>query len=178
MAGRWRRLGTWRHRVVRVARFGTAVDRLWARQRQELAVTTVRDASYLNWRYADRPDVAYTLLQLESRLSGRVRGIAVLRFGWFDEPIAPVLELLVPAGDRAALHLLLGSCHDLAREQGLGSMRIWMPSGTALHPALLAAGYAEEATPFLLTKLADPDLARANAMRTRWSYSMGDSDIY
>lgn len=179
----WRSAGqgswqSWRHRVVRVPRFGAGVERLWAELRGEIGVAIVRDDHYLNWRYTDRPDVDYILLQLESRITGRVRGVAVLRFGWFDEPIAPLLELLVPARDETALRLLLGACHDLARQQGLGSTRLWMPRGTALHPALIALGYAEEETPFLLTQVADPDSGRTAAMRARWSYAMGDSDIY
>ena len=169
---------SWRHRVVRVPRFGAAVEPLWRALRGELGVGIVRDARYLNWRYADCPDVGYTLLQVESRITGRVVGVAVLRFGWFDEPIAPLLELLVPARDQAALRLLLGACHDLARERGLSSVKAWIPEATPLHPSLLAHDYAVEDTPFLLTQIADTDLRRAAAMRQRWSYSMGDSDIY
>lgn len=169
---------TWRHRVVRVTRFGTAVEPLWKRLRRELGVAIVRDARYLDWRYADCPDVAYTLLRVESRLTGRVLGVAVLRFGWFDEPVAPLLELLVPAREGAALRLLLGACHDLARERGLAALRTWLPSTAALHPVLTGLGYAPEETPFLLTQIADRDIARAAVLRARWSYSMGDSDIY
>lgn len=176
VAGSWE---TWRHRVVRVERFAPAIDRLWQRRlRHEAGVAIVRDTSYLNWRYADCPDVRYVLLTVESRLTGRPLALAVLRFGWFDEPIAPLVELLVPERERDALRLLLGACHDLAREQGLTSVKAWIPPGTALHPQLLELGYGEEETPFLLTRIADADQRRAAAMRARWTYSMGDSDIY
>ena len=170
---------SWRHRVRRVERFPAALDRLWERAlRPEAGVTIVKDASYLNWRYADCPDVAYVRLLAESRLTGRPLGAAVLRLGWFAEPIAPLVELLVPSRDAAVLRLLLGACHDLAREQGLWSVKAWLPRGTALHAPVVALGYVEEETPFLLTRIADPDRVRAAAMRARWSYSMGDSDIY
>lgn len=170
---------TWRHRVRRVERFPATLDRLWQRAlRPEAGVTIVKDARYLNWRYADCPDVEYVLLLAESRLTGRARGAAVLRFGWFAEPIAPLVELLVPSGDAAVLRLLLGAVHDLAREHGLWSVKTWLPRGTALHAPVAALGYVDEETPFLLTQIADPDRARAHAMRERWSYSMGDSDIY
>ena len=174
--GAWRTL---RDRVRRVERFPAGVDRFWENTiRPGVGVAIARDRRYLNWRYADCPDVAYTLLVAESRLTGRTHGVAVLRSGWLDERIAPLCELLVPPGDRELLTLLLGAVHDLAREDGLGSVLTWMPRGTARHDALLDLGYAEEDTPFLLTQIADPNAARAAAMRARWTYSMGDSDIY
>jgi hypothetical protein len=170
---------TWRHRVRRVDRFPASVDRLWQRAlRPEAGVSIVKNRRYLDWRYADCPDVAYLRLVVESRLTGRALGVAVLRLGWFAEPIAPLLELLVPVRERAALRLLLGACHDLAREQGLWSVKAWLPHGTALHDAVTELGYVDEETPFLLTQMADPDRARAAAMRARWSYAMGDSDVY
>lgn len=175
-AGAWR---TGRERVRRVQRFPVGVDRFWQRTIAPGAgVSIVRDRRYLNWRYADCPDVDYALLVAESRITGRTHGVAVLRFGWFAERIAPLCELLVPGDDRTVLALLLGACHDLAREHDLASVLTWAPPGTALHPALLALGYVEEETPFLLTQIADANTARAAALRTRWSYTMGDSDIY
>lgn len=174
--GSWRTL---RDRVRRVERFPRGVDRFWETSvRPEAGVAIARDRRYLNWRYADCPDVDYALLVAESRLTGRTHGVAVLRFGWFADDVAPLCELLVPSGTREVIALLVGACHDLAREHGLASALCWMPRGTALHPALLDLGYVEEETPFLLTQIADANAARAAAMRARWSYSMGDSDIY
>lgn len=167
-----------RRRVVRVARFGRGVDRLWERLAPESGAAIVRDARYLNWRYADCPDTAYALLQVETRLTGQVLGAAVLRFGWFDEKLAPLLELLAPPGDPATLGLLVGACHDLAREHRLDAVKTWIPAGAPLHPALRALGYAVEETPFLLTRIAERDPRRAAALRRLWTYSMGDSDIY
>lgn len=175
-AGSWR---TWRDRVRCVERFPLGVDRFWeSTVRPGIGVAIARHRRYLNWRYADCPDVGYTLLVAESRLTGRTHGAAVLRFGWLDEPVAALCELLVPGGNRELLTLLLGAVHDLAREERLAAVLTWMPRDTTLHPALLDLGYAEEDTPFLLTRLADVNAARADAMRARWTYSMGDSDIY
>lgn len=169
---------TWRHRVVQVERFDVSIDHLWRRLVPPTGVSVVRDARYLNWRYADCPDVRYALLQVESRFTGRPLGLAVLRFGWFEEPIAPLVELVVPADETAALALLLDACRELARERGLASLLTWAPRGTALHPVLRGSGWSEEETPFLLTQIADPDPARAAALRDAWTYSMGDSDVY
>jgi hypothetical protein len=174
-AGPRRRL---RFRVDRVARFGEAVDALWSRLRSGLGVAAVRDARYLNWRYADCPDVAYALLQATDRWTGRVAGLAVLRFGWFDEPIAALVDWLVPAQDTAVAGALLAECHAQARASGCRSMRTWLPPGTEANRAVVSLGYVPEETPFLLTTLADSDRERSRLMKSQWFYTMGDSDIY
>lgn len=177
-AGAPRGWHAWRHRVVQVRRFAASVDHLWRRLVPAGGVSVVRDARYLNWRYADCPDESYALLQVESRLARRPLGLAVLRFGWFEEKIAPLVELIVPPEETAALALLLDACGALARDHGLESVLTWAPRGTALHPVLLGMGWGEEETPFLLTQIADDDTVRAAALRTAWTYAMGDSDVY
>lgn len=174
-AGRWTRL---RIRVDRVARFGDGAEALRRRVQSELGVAAVRDPRYLNWRYADCPDVAYTLLQATERWTGRVAGLAVLRFGWFDEPIAALVDWLVPARDTAVAGALLAECHARARANGCRSMRTWLPPSTDAHRALVSVGYVPEETPFLLTTIADSDRERARLMKAQWFYTMGDSDIY
>jgi hypothetical protein len=171
----WTRL---RHRVETVARFGGGAAALWERTRTELGVAAVRDPRYLNWRYADCPDVDYTLLQVRDRWTRRVAGLAVLRFGWFEEPIAALVDWLVPARATAAAGALLAACHAHARASGCRSVRTWLPPSTAAHRVLAAFGYEREETPFLLTTLADADRERARLMKSRWFYTMGDSDIY
>src|SRR5690606_27258349 len=132
----------------------------------------VRDARYLSWRYLDCPSIAYTALRAVERGTGRTGGIAVLRFGWFDEPIAPIVEWLVPARDRAVAGRLLAACHDLAREHGCRSVKTWIPASAAAHETVASFGYERNATPFLLTTLRDQDRARAQAMQSSWYYTM------
>lgn len=177
----WRptwRSGALRVRVRRVARCPAAVDELWARTRPELGVAVRRDRRYLDWRYADCPDVDYSILVAESRLGGRLLGLAVLRFGWFDQPIATVVDLLVPSAERAALAALLAACHERARARGLAAVKLWMPPGTALHGALRELGYTVEETPFLLNIRTGWHPERDALLRAGWYYTMGDSDIY
>ncbi|MFO0985658.1 MAG: GNAT family N-acetyltransferase, partial [Planctomycetota bacterium] len=91
----------------RVPRFGAAVDALWERAKATITTATIRDAAYLNWRYADHPDVEHLLLEVSDDRSGELLGIAVLREGGWDDSIVSILECLVPARDRDDAERLL-----------------------------------------------------------------------
>jgi hypothetical protein len=172
---RWR---SWRHRLARVARFDDSIDRLWTRCLPEFSLAAIRNARYLNWRYADCPDVEYAPIVATDRLTGRVTGMAVIRFGWFDEPVAPLVDWLVPSRDEAVCLSLLGACHDLARARGLTSTMAWFPASTPQHRFLLSLGYRQEATPFLMSVRGHPGESRLGYLKGPWYYTMGDSDIY
>jgi hypothetical protein len=167
-----------RFRIEPVDRFGEEVDRLWARVEPDVGVATVRDAGYLNWRYADCPDVRYTMLAARRRFGGGLAGIAVLRLGIADQSIACLVDWLTPSGDAVVADLLLRHCERRSREAGMTQLQAWFaPSGwTAQH--LLRRGYRSEPTLYhlvALTKVPEVSLDRVNA---RWYYTMGDSDIY
>ena len=65
---------TWRE----IERFGERHDALWACAAQSLACATVRDASYLNWKYVDRP--GQTFLRLELLEGDALVGVAIWMF--------------------------------------------------------------------------------------------------
>src|SRR5262245_34596502 len=53
--------------VKPVARFGGECDALWQCVAPTFRIAIVRDARYLNWRYADAPDRRYRLLECRER---------------------------------------------------------------------------------------------------------------
>lgn len=166
-----------RFRVEPVDRFGGDVDRLWAQVRPSLGIAAVRDARYLNWRYADCPDVRYTLLTVHRRFTGGLAGIAVLRLGCADRSIACLADWLVPDGAIPAAQALLSHCESVAREAGMTQLQAWFrPSGWPAQ-LFLQRGYRSEPAIYhlvALTRTPDISLERVN---TQWYYTMGDSDI-
>ncbi|PWB47473.1 MAG: hypothetical protein C3F12_05765 [Candidatus Methylomirabilota bacterium] len=167
-----------RFRVEPVDRFGEDVDRLWTQVGPSVGVATVRDAGYLNWRYADCPDVRYILLAARRRFGGSLAGIAVLRLGIADQSIAFLVDWLVPDGALPVAQALLAYCETAAREAGMTQLQAWFrPSGWPTQ-LLLERGYRSEPTLYhlvALTKTPEISLERVNA---QWYYTMGDSDIY
>ncbi|MBI2883479.1 MAG: GNAT family N-acetyltransferase [Candidatus Methylomirabilis oxyfera] len=172
---------SWRARcfcVEPVDRFGEDVDRLWAQMRPRVGVATVRDSGYLNWRYADCPDVRYTVLTVRRRFGGDLAGVAVLRLGIADQSVAFLVDWLVPPGDTVVADLLLRHCEQRSREAGMTQLQAWFrPSGWPTQ-LLLQRGFRSEPTIYhlvALTKIPEISLERLNA---QWYYTMGDSDIY
>lgn len=167
-----------RFRIEPVDRFCEDVDRLWAQVRPSVGVATVRDAGYLNWRYADCPDVRYILLAARRRLSGGLVGIAVLRLGIADQPIACLVDWLVPDGAIPAAQALLSHCETVARKAGMTQLQAWFrPSGWPTQ-LLLQRGYRSEPTLYHLVALTKTPEISLEWVNSRWYYTMGDSDIY
>jgi hypothetical protein len=64
-----------------VASLPDDTDALWARVRDDFDVATVRDRTYLDWRFARRPGSPYRVLALRDA-NGTLAAIAVLRHDW------------------------------------------------------------------------------------------------
>src|SRR5262249_52294477 len=62
--------------VVEVDRFGATADELWARLAAHFPFALVRDAAYLDWRYAACPWLAYRRFVVRDG-GGRVRALFV-----------------------------------------------------------------------------------------------------
>jgi hypothetical protein len=91
--------------VREVERFDAEVDELFARVATEHAAIVVRDASYLNWRFADSPTRRYALAVAGSK--GSARGLAVYAFGRFDGIEGGlVCDWLTPSDDVDAVRAL------------------------------------------------------------------------
>ena len=169
----WRQV---RYPVRQVDRFDAAVDRLWERCRDEMRVAIVRDARYVNWRYADCPDVTYRLLQAGGTMGFPIVGIAVLRLGMTDEAVAFLMDWLVPSGARGAADQLLGRCLEEARLAGMKELRAWLPPSSPWHQYLLDRGFLAGETDFIGVRSFTPAVP-FELLDAHWYYTLGDSDI-
>lgn len=164
-------------RVQRVERFTPEVDELWARCAPELGTATLRDARYLNWRYAEHPDVPHVLL--EARAEGVLRGLAVLREGGPDARLCSLMDWLVPAADREAELALLARARAEAQARGLAFLAAWIP--LALPLALRwqeELGFFVKSTPFQeCYRCWAPDLDR-RWLDQNWHQTLGDIDFF
>ena len=163
--------------VTPVARFGAAVDQLWARCAPELGTATVRDARYLAWRYAEHPDVRYVLC--EARERGELRGIAVFRAGGPDPNLFVLMDWLVPADDRDAERALLAHACAEARARALPVLAAWIPLSFPLAARWQEEhGFVARSTPFQECYRAwAPDLGR-RWLDQNWFQTMGDIDFF
>ena len=105
--------------VRRVDRFDEATDTLWAVFAETTQLAVIRDARYLNWRYADAHDAEYELYECRERGSNRLRGLAVVALRDFViNNTCFVVDWLVPADDADATTALVAAAERRASELG------------------------------------------------------------
>ncbi|MFO1077656.1 MAG: GNAT family N-acetyltransferase [Planctomycetota bacterium] len=105
--------------VRTVQRYAADVDLLWASQQGQRRLAVVRDARYLNWRYADAHDAHYELLECRERATGALRGVAVLTQRDFLFPRSTFLvDWLVPGADDDATTSLVAFAEQRANATG------------------------------------------------------------
>jgi len=93
--------------ITRLGAFADADDRTWQRLLATYEIGRVRDAAYLNWKYAHHPNLEYRLTRLES--DGTARGFVIWRIPPENhgERRAIIVDYLVAKGDVGGLRLLL-----------------------------------------------------------------------
>ena len=172
------RLAAWLYRVQTVERFGQEINCLWDKVRSELPVAIIRDAQYLNWRYADCPDVRYTMLAASHRLTGTLAGVAILRMGVRGEPVAALVDWLVSRLVTGAALALLSRCQAIARQAGMEQLQAWFPPYSFPYRLFQELGFRPCATMYELVALPLVPGLSLDWIKERWYYTMGDSDIY
>ena len=163
--------------IRQVNRFDAQVDRLWERCRTDLRIATTRDARYLNWRYADCPDVRYRLLVAGGTMGMPVLGIAVLRIGLVDQPVACLVDWLVPSGAKGVADQLLERCVEEGRLAGMKELHTWFPPSSPWQRHLLDRGFQPVETACMTVHPFTPTVP-LELLNAHWYYTMGDSDHY
>lgn len=159
-----------------VDRFGADVDALWASLQPQIGLATIRDAAFLNWRYADRPDHAYHLYECRERSTGTLRGIAVYTVGDFMRPNTGfIVDWLNEGNDVDAMRSMIAVIEQQAVADQVGIVAsVWNHNDIRfLH--LQHAGYKLKGTPYFLVLASfkyDTHFYRDN-----WYLTMGDSDL-
>ncbi|MBZ0168965.1 hypothetical protein MELA_02087 [Candidatus Methylomirabilis lanthanidiphila] len=174
MSEAWRRIQCPIHPV---RRFDAGIDRLWEQCRPELRVATIRDARYLNWRYADCPDVQYRLLMAGGTMGTPPLGMAVLRLGWEGQPVACLVDWLVPWKNMAAAERLLQRSFEEAGLAGMKELHAWFPPSSPWCRYLRDKGFQSIETACMTVRQFTPTIS-LELLNAHWYYTMGDSDHY
>lgn len=164
-------------RVQAVPRFGPDVDALWTRLQDQSRLQIIRDARYLNWRYADAHDASYELIECREVGSDTLRGIAVLTKRDLQIPGASFLaDWLLPADDYDATVCLIGHAEQYANRQGSPVLATLFQH---LDPRFLhfqyrgfkviGTGYFQVVIPFHLDD--------TQWFKDHWYHTLGDSDL-
>jgi Acetyltransferase (GNAT) domain len=136
-----------------------------------------RDAAWLQWRYAPRPDgLSYGALL--ARRAGQAVAAVVYRLGWMGQPIVPLVDWIGSGQDRAALAALLAEVGRRTRAAGGTRLVTWATPAMPHAATLAALGLRAEPSPFNLCIMTFAPECELEWARANWCLTMGDSDIY
>jgi hypothetical protein len=162
-------------RIESVTHFDARFDELWTRVSSQFPVLIVRDAAYLEWRYARYPFAGVESFALTT--NGELRGFAVIHVAIDEEGLnaASLLELF---GDESAREPLLAEA--TRRSVRAGASYLAAKSSTMEVQRLLERrGFLARASahsPYTY-KVNRPDLAELLGDASNWYISLGDGDI-
>ncbi len=157
-----------------VDRFSPDCDALFEEVSRRHPITVVKDQPYLNWRYADHPDVRYELLEARE-CNGALLAAAVLRHGWCDEPVTALCELVLrphPAFP-GVVRYLEGRAREEGSEQIRTLLRPWSPE----FAAMADHGWEPEPSHFRLVCGVYRDDVTPERLRDEWFLTLGDFDV-
>ena len=166
-----------RAEVRLIQRFDDSFTELWQALAPSFGLAVVRDAAYLNWKFASAPHVRYSIAALFR--DGRTAGYAVYRH--VHEPLGRVTlltDFLTDPDDRGGLQSLLRWVDREARVADSDKIRCYaMHAG--FRRVLRGSGYfMVKSTMQLVTKInafeVPPDFYAAT---DDWHITLGDSDL-
>lgn len=163
--------------VVEVSRFDATADELWAAFAPTTALAAIRDARYLNWRYADAPDLRYELLECRERATRRLRGLAVLAQRDFLHPnTCYIVDWLCPAADVDAAIALVAAAERRANALRAAALATLFQHRDPRFLQFQRLGFLVYGTVYFQVVIPF-DRHETEFYKEQWYHTLGDSDL-
>ncbi|MAB90831.1 MAG: hypothetical protein CMJ90_15435 [Planctomycetes bacterium] len=164
--------------VEEVMRVDDAVERLFHRCLDHETAMAIRDAAFVNWRYADHPSHRYHIGVVKD--GDELRGLAVYRDALFSDVEQGVLvDWLVPTDDPDTARALLAWAREHTRAAGREQCSLVIASTDPWWEPLQLLGMKALRTKYILVYgnlCRDPRFDEA-WLRAHWRYTLGETDI-
>ena len=163
--------------VAEVARFDGDTDALWAEFAKTTQLAAIRDARYLNWRYADAHDGSYELYECREVRTHRLRGLAVVAKRDFLLPnTCYIVDWLVPADDHAATTALVATAERRTNELGAGALVTLFQHRDPRFLQFQRLGFLVYGTVYFQVVIPF-DTHETHFYKEHWYHTLGDSDL-
>jgi len=164
--------------------FDERFDTFWKKIKNDYAIMTVKNSSFLNWRYIQPPNSKFQILSLEEKETGEVLGFAVLYCKHRHVPTGYIVDLVTPrnSGPQITQTLLDRAIFEF-RKKKVVLILCWMFSHCHNYSALAKVGfrYRQEKHRDLVVKIYDNRnfefLSDLLTKRQNWYITIGDSDF-
>ena len=157
--------------VRAIDRFDESTNRAYELAAPAYGNHVIRDAAFMNWRYADSP-WGYRVFGLGDRAFAVVREKTQR-----GTPIAIVADLVAPPGSFRATRTLLKQA---AAESGLDAVALFAlpPRDPAQRRAFAASGFVPSPTTLHFVAIALADEFELPLDPAAWHFSLGDTDFF
>ena len=162
-------------RIEPLAEFGPEADALWQEAAAGYGSHLVRDAAYLNWRFAAAPREYRAFGAFEGN---RLAGIAIVGYAYRHGVAGGFLaDLIAPPSARRATRALLRRCLDEVRG-GADALIALPPPSRAQRQAFLEVGFLPTwKNVRMIGKVLRPEGRLAHDARA-WHFTFGDFDFF
>jgi len=172
------------YRVAEVPiHFGSDFDRLWERSRTTLRIAAVRDAAFLDWRFAKRPNMPYRLVTATDS-DGHLAGYLVFRLMDYKGMLTCfIMDLLADENKRTAPWALLAEALAISGREGGEIASAILPRSHRYFPWVLAAGFVPLPERLFPDEIHIGALAHDSAIESivlnheAWFLSWADTDL-
>ena len=163
--------------IAQLSRFDHRAKWLWDRCADSLRASAIRDAAYLNWRFANHPRQRYAMHAARDE-SGNLLGLCVARpADLVQKDLWCIAEWLVPPGELELAQALLETTTEAARQAGARAIAWICPEWSDWHRWFQDQGFLAHPTPYRTVARAFQRRFDLHWLRSSWWYQWGDSDL-
>lgn len=162
-----------------VERFGEVHDELWSQMAATCRCAVIRDSSYLNWKYVDRPNS--TFKRIEMCEGGKVSGVVVVKLACANR-VYPykrgyIVDFVVALNRPDLIAALVSQAVRILKSEGVETVTCQVAS-RELCAVLERAGFIrrEPRHQFLVAVAEGDDRASLLLEGDNWLLTLGDSD--
>ncbi len=160
-----------------IERFDEQARWLWERCCGPWGVSTIRDDTYLNWRFVERPDKRYEILGVRDD-EGVLRGYAVYHYGsWIMPDSAILVDWLVPPEEPEVGELLIDAYLACGRRDGTKFGATLIPDWSPWFDVFQRRGFLVMPSELLLVGRNYLRKFDMLWLRDNWWYQLGDTDL-
>jgi len=160
--------------IVPVDRFAVGIDGLWGRSRTDYCFFTVRDESYLNWRFFENPDRYEVYAAIED---DRYLGYVATKLFTSEDMVVGTICDFVTSNDRVDVFAdLINEVESKFKEWGVEYIQVWCVEGSPYFWHLARSGYLKRAEIPVIVFASTEIGKQLVQMKGIWHFTMADSD--
>jgi hypothetical protein len=162
--------------LTEIKEFDAEFDALWKRCSGGYGIAVVRNRSYLNWRYLQRPDWSYVPFGCYE--SDGLKGYVVLKL-FEEEGITRghIVDIFGYPDDRQTFLRLINGSLNYFSDQAVDEVTVWIWGNSAIESLLMEKGFTKMAAYRPLVLRINGTEANEKKVRDNfhWYFTMGDS---